>query len=73
MLEIYTDYLGLDERGYAELTAEMWRLSASLRFNRLFAAIVAWLERMPTIDEDILTHAMRTVLAWPDERSAEHA
>ena len=66
LLKVFCDYLELDERGYNELITEMWRLSATKRFDRLFTVLMTWFEHRRTLDEYILTHAKAMVLTWPE-------
>jgi hypothetical protein len=39
MLEIFCRHLELDEQGYRELITEMWQLSCTKRFERLFTVL----------------------------------
>ena len=67
LLEIFCRYLELDEQGYRDLITEMWQLSCTKRFERLFSVLMTWFEHVPTLDEHILTWAKAKVMTWPEE------
>jgi hypothetical protein len=61
-LAAFCDYLGLDEEGYEGLVDQMYDLTETRKFKRLFVAITAWLERAPRVDHYGVLRAME--LAW---------
>ena len=54
LLRIFAEYLKLDERGYHKVVAEMWRLSATKRFDRLHRTLMAWFQHRVTLDKYVL-------------------
>ena len=66
LLAAFCDYLDLDEQGYDELVREMWDLTLTKRFERLFAVLTTWFEYRLTLDESVLAWSMATVLTWPE-------
>ena len=50
LLKIFCEYLGLDARGYDHLITEMWQLSCTKRFERLFTVLTTWFEHRRTLD-----------------------
>lgn len=62
MLAIFCDRLGLDEAGYHGLCGEMWSLTTTKKFERLFLALTTWLERVPRMDRAMIAQAQ--TIAW---------
>ena len=62
LLSAFCDYLKLDEKGYEALTDEMWDLTFTRKFTRLFTAITTWLERVPRMDRAMIAEAQ--TIAW---------
>ena len=64
LLKIFVEHLEFTERDYHHLIAEMWRISASKRFDRLFCTLMEWFKYRRTLDRYVLTWAMAEVMTW---------
>jgi len=64
LLSILADGLGLDERSYNSLIAEMWALTLTPKFLKVYEVLELWLEQTPKMDHEAIVRAM--VLAWID-------
>ena len=68
LLSLFCERLELDEKGYEALVGEMWDLTFTRRFTRLYIALSTWLERVPRMDLPMIVEAQ--TLAWLPEAEA---
>jgi len=64
LLATLAEGLDLDESGYRKIVTEMWELTLTRKFARVYRVIECWLEHTPRMNHEAIVRAM--VIAWVD-------